>query len=115
MQRCLIIGANRGLGLAFTRQLLMRGARVLACCRDLDEADDLRKLREEYSDDLIVHALDVADSAAIAALPKAAEKHLQGIDLLINNAGVRFRTSISGMSRRNRWRAALRSTPVRPC
>lgn len=88
MQRCLITGANRGLGLAFTRQLLMRGARVLACCRDLDQADDLCKLREEHSDDLIVHVLDVADSAAIAALPNAVEKHLQGIDLLINNAGV---------------------------
>lgn len=88
MQHCLITGANRGLGLAFTRQLLMRGARVFACCRDPDQADDLRRLREEHSDALIVHALDVADSAAVAALPKAAEKHLQGIDLLINNAGV---------------------------
>ncbi len=88
MQRCLITGANRGLGLAFTRQLLMRRARVLACCRDLDQAEDLRKLREEHPDHLILHALDVTDSAAIAALPKAAEKHLHGIDLLINNAGV---------------------------
>ncbi|MGH8163818.1 MAG: SDR family oxidoreductase [Rhodanobacteraceae bacterium] len=88
MQRCLVTGANRGLGLAFTRQLLARGARVLACCRDPDHADDLHKLHEKHPDDLIVHALDVATAGAIAALPDAAAKHLQRIDLLINNAGV---------------------------
>ncbi|MDQ2971709.1 MAG: SDR family oxidoreductase [Pseudomonadota bacterium] len=88
MQRCLVTGVNRGLGLAFTRQLLARGARVLACCRDPDHSDDLRKLHEKHPDDLIVHALDVADSDAIVALPNAAAKHLQRIDLLINNAGV---------------------------
>ncbi|MEO6968498.1 MAG: SDR family oxidoreductase [Rhodanobacteraceae bacterium] len=88
MQRCLVTGANRGLGLAFARQLLARGARVLACCRDPDHADDLRKLHEKHADDLIVHALDVADSDAIAALPHVAAKHLQRIDLLVNNAGV---------------------------
>lgn len=88
MQRCLVTGANRGLGLAFTRQLLARGARVLACCRDPDHADDLRKLHEKHADDLIVHALDVADAGAIDALPNVAAKHLQRIDLLINNAGV---------------------------
>jgi len=88
MQRCLVTGANRGLGLEFTRQLLARGARVLACCRDPDRADELKTLRQEYGEELIVHALDVADAEAIAALPEAAAKHLQRVDLLVNNAGV---------------------------
>ena len=35
-----------------------------------------------------MHALDVADAQAIAALPDAAAKHLQRLDLLVNNAGV---------------------------
>jgi NAD(P)-dependent dehydrogenase (short-subunit alcohol dehydrogenase family) len=88
MQRCLVTGANRGLGLAFVTQLLERGARVLACCRDPSQAGVLKALAAAHGDRLAIHALDVADPAAIAALPKAAAKHLQRIDLLINNAGV---------------------------
>ncbi|HET6905896.1 MAG TPA: SDR family oxidoreductase [Rhodanobacteraceae bacterium] len=88
MQRCLVTGANRGLGLEFTRQLLERGARVLACCRDPAHADDLDAMKRRHGGELIVHALDVADAQAIAALPEIAAKHLQRIDLLVNNAGV---------------------------
>ena len=88
MQRCLVTGANRGLGLAFVTELLERGARVLACCRDPSQAKVLDALAAAHGDHLAIHALDVTDVAAIAALPKAAAKHLQRIDLLINNAGV---------------------------
>ncbi len=88
MQRCLVTGANRGLGLEFTKQLLERGARVLACCRDPVQADDLNALRKKHGEELIVHALDVAAANEIAALPEVAVKHLQRVDLLVNNAGV---------------------------
>lgn len=92
MQRCLVTGANRGLGLAFTRELLTRGARVLACCRDPQRAAELNALLETHEQDLIVHALDVTDADAIAALPQATAQHLQRVDLLVNNAG----TLVSG-------------------
>lgn len=88
MQRCIVTGANRGLGLEFTRQLLARGARVLACCRDPAQADELDALTRSHPETLFVHALDVADAQAIAALPEVALKHLQRLDLLVNNAGV---------------------------
>lgn len=88
MQRCLVTGANRGLGLAFVTQLLERGARVLACCRDPAAARVLDALAAAHGDRLVIHALDVADAAAIDKLPQAAAKHLQRIDLLVNNAGV---------------------------
>ncbi|TAN05620.1 MAG: SDR family oxidoreductase [Rhodanobacteraceae bacterium] len=88
MQRCLVTGANRGLGLAFTTELLERGARVLACCRDPLHAEVLRALAAAHGERLAIHALDVADGAAISALPPVAAAHLQRIDLLVNNAGV---------------------------
>ncbi len=88
MQRCLVTGANRGLGLAFVGQLLERGARVLACCRDPARANVLGALAAAHGDRLAIHGLDVADPDAIAALPNAAARHLQRIDLLVNNAGV---------------------------
>ena len=88
MQRCLVTGANRGLGLAFITALLERGARVLACCRDPASARVLAALAAAHGERLAIHALDVTDPAAIDALPRAAAAHLQRVDLLVNNAGV---------------------------
>ena len=83
MANYLVTGANRGLGLEFTRQLIARGDTVIACCREPAKASELKAIG---GDRLLIHALDVSDPAAIAALPA----HLDGasVDVLINNAGV---------------------------
>jgi NAD(P)-dependent dehydrogenase (short-subunit alcohol dehydrogenase family) len=88
MQRCLVTGANRGLGLAFVTQLLERGARVLACCRTPSQAKVLDALAAAHGERLAIQALDVADPAAIGKLPQVAARYLQRVDLLINNAGI---------------------------
>ena len=44
----LITGANRGLGLEFTRQYVDRGWRVIATARRPDAADDLNALAEKH-------------------------------------------------------------------
>lgn len=88
MRRCLVTGANRGLGLAFVSALLDRGAEVLACCRDPARAEALKSLAAAHGGRLAVQALDVADPAAIAALPEVAKRHLPQLDLLVNNAGM---------------------------
>jgi NAD(P)-dependent dehydrogenase (short-subunit alcohol dehydrogenase family) len=78
----LITGANRGLGLEFSRQFSDAGWKVFATAREPDKADDLKKLGESVH----VLQLDVTDVASVAAMAKVLEK--QPIDLLINNAGV---------------------------
>ncbi len=82
MPTCLIIGANRGLGLEFVQQYLADGWRVHATCRNPLAADSLNDLRGA----LDVHALDVTDEGGLLAL----SANLKGvpIDLLIVNAGV---------------------------
>lgn len=82
----MITGANRGIGLEFTRQYAADGWQVIACCRWPDDAHDLRALADKYDDLVEIHPLDVSDFAEIDALALL----LQGreIDLLINNAGV---------------------------
>ena len=47
-RRCLVTGANRGLGLEFARQLLDRGDRVTATCRQPGRANALNQLAGEY-------------------------------------------------------------------
>lgn len=88
MRQCLVTGANRGLGLAFCRELLARGAHVVACCRDPRGADELNALAAAQPDRLQLETLDVADAAAIAALPERIADRLPRLDLLINNAGI---------------------------
>ncbi len=89
-RHCLVTGANRGLGLEFTRQLLARGDRVIAACRHPGKASTLNLLAGEYPGHLRVVPLDVAEPrhhAALAGeLPLLTDGH--PLDLLINNAGV---------------------------
>jgi NAD(P)-dependent dehydrogenase (short-subunit alcohol dehydrogenase family) len=81
----LVTGANRGLGLEFTKQYAERGARIIATARKPDQADVLNALAADNGN-ITVEQLDVTDHAAIDAL--AARYEDQPIDLLLNNAGI---------------------------
>ncbi len=87
MQRVLITGANRGLGLEFVRQCLARGARVFAGCRNPENAGDLQTLSATYPGQLTILTLDVTDEATIDASVETIRSQVDGLDLLINNAG----------------------------
>ena len=85
MRRVLVTGANRGLGLEFTRQLLDSGDRVFAACRTPNSATNLHAIA---SDRLTILKLNIQSDDDIAALPTLLGQHIDGLDLLINNAGV---------------------------
>jgi NAD(P)-dependent dehydrogenase (short-subunit alcohol dehydrogenase family) len=88
MQRILITGANRGLGLAFTRRYLERGERVFAGCRKPETARQLHELQATYPQRLTVVSLDVADADSIRASHAVVRSQVAGLDVLINNAGI---------------------------
>ena len=81
----LITGANRGIGLEFTKQYAADGWKVLACCREPQSAVALQALASAHGNVEIL-ALDVADFKQIDAL--ALQLKDTAIDVLINNAGV---------------------------
>ena len=89
-RNCLISGANRGIGLEFTRQLLARGEHVIAACRHPGKATALNALAGEYPGRLHVLPLDVADPKSRASLVHDLPLVLgdDRLDLLVNNAGV---------------------------
>ncbi|RPE80240.1 SDR family oxidoreductase [Vulcaniibacterium tengchongense] len=87
-RRCLVTGANRGIGLEFVRQLLARGDRVVAACRRPARAHALNQLAGEHPGRLHVLPLDVAEPKSHAELARELPLALDGLDLLINNAGV---------------------------
>ncbi|MBS0288501.1 MAG: SDR family oxidoreductase [Proteobacteria bacterium] len=79
----LITGSNRGLGLEFTRQYAIEGWRVIACCRNVNDAADLQMLKTQYSN-IEILSLDVTDEEQLKSLQ---QKINFPIDILINNAG----------------------------
>jgi NAD(P)-dependent dehydrogenase (short-subunit alcohol dehydrogenase family) len=86
--QALVSGANRGLGLEMTRQLLARGDRVVAACRQPGKALALTRLAGEHPGRLHVLPLDVADPRTIAELSREVGALDLDIELLVNNAGV---------------------------
>lgn len=88
MQRVLVTGTNRGLGLEFVCQLLERGDRVFATCRRPDQAQALNKLAGAHADRLKVLPLDLTDADSIAAFVAELGKSTDALDVLINNAGL---------------------------
>lgn len=87
-QRAVVTGANRGLGLEFARQLLARGDRVVATCRRPASADALAELAKAHPDQLQVLALSVDDESSRQGFVQALAGMHEGLELLVNNAGI---------------------------
>jgi NAD(P)-dependent dehydrogenase (short-subunit alcohol dehydrogenase family) len=84
----LVTGANRGLGLETSRQLLRRGMRVAMTGRD--EAATQRTLHElgEIAENAIALRLDVTEPASIEAAHRTIVERFGSVDVLVNNAAV---------------------------
>ena len=103
----LISGANRGLGLEWVRQLDEASWRLLACCRNPAEAQELNAIAAASKGRVSVHPLDIDDHASIDAL--AAELGGEAIDVLVNNAGVLPTRDVFGATDYAKWDAVLRT------
>jgi 3-oxoacyl-[acyl-carrier protein] reductase len=86
--RALVTGAASGLGYRFALELARAGARVAAV--DVD-ADGLRRLAAEANGAagrLETLTGDVSDEAAVKGFVRDAAERLEGVNVLVNNAGV---------------------------
>jgi NAD(P)-dependent dehydrogenase (short-subunit alcohol dehydrogenase family) len=86
MSRVLVTGANRGLGLEFTRQYLADGWEVIAACRNPRAAEALQRLESGSTGALTLVEMDVTDGASVQRA--AARVQAPSIDIAINCAGV---------------------------
>lgn len=79
----LITGCSSGLGQMTARHFAANGWNVIATMRKPDGA-----LAKEYPERILEAALDVADTAGIAAAIEAGIERFGGLDAIINNAGI---------------------------
>ncbi len=88
MQTVLITGANRGIGLALSKNYLAQGWQVLAVCRNASP-----ELVESGA--RVIAGVDVTDQAALNKLADTFTG--KKIDLLINNAGILQREALGNL------------------
>ena len=88
MNRVLITGANRGIGLELCRQLSKRGDEVIAVCRQGNTELDTLGVQ-------VIDGIDVADGDSVASL--GAQLAGQRLDWLINNAGILSSQSLDNL------------------
>ncbi len=91
----LVTGAGSGIGLELCRLLVDSGDIVLACPRDPDN-NELRSLVACSQRRLHVIEMDVADGESVSRAVIEARRHVDAIDLLINNAAIYPRDSSLG-------------------
>ena len=94
----LVTGATRGIGRETVRQLAEAGVHTLLAGRNRDRA--MEAALDLQSQGLLVEAiaLDVTDSASIAAAVKEIEQRHGRLDILVNNAGILVDDGSKGVS-----------------
>ena len=93
----LVTGANSGLGLEVSRQLLRANATVVLACRDIAKCEAAAQtLRAEVAaaavrpDVRVVH-VDLSDLRQVGRAAQTLDAELGALDLLVANAGVAAR------------------------
>ena len=88
MNKVLITGANRGIGLELCRQLSQRGDDVIAVCRQSCDALQALNVR-------VIAGIDVSSADCIDTL--RAELDDEKLDWLLNNAGILSTESLANL------------------
>jgi NAD(P)-dependent dehydrogenase (short-subunit alcohol dehydrogenase family) len=88
MNRILITGANRGVGLELARQCTARGDRVFTGCRSPEKTAALEELAIQYPGKVTILPLDVTNESSIASSAKLVAAETEAIDILFNNAAI---------------------------
>ena len=101
-------GGSRGIGAAIARAFAERGDRVAVHCRDaLAVAEVVRDSLD--GDGHVVVRADLAVPAEVRAMVDAAAAGLDGLDVVVNNAGIYVDHPVLGTSYEE-WQAAWQAT-----
>lgn len=96
----LITGASRGIGLAIAKEFAKAGYQLVITCSKTE--NDLlalkRELESTYATPVLTSVGDMADYNYVNQLFSDIAKHFQGVDVVINNAGISYVGLLTDMS-----------------
>lgn len=90
----LITGATRGLGENLARHFAARGYRLALTGRKQEELDRLGAELAGTAPQIVLATLDVTDYDAIAGVIRRCAEQLDGLDIIVVNAGVAFNAQV---------------------
>jgi len=102
-KRALITGAGRGIGKAVALAFAREGAEVAVIARTAPEIEAVAAEIRAGGGRAIAVPADVSREADVAAVVRAAQDHLGGVDVLVNNAGGNLLGAIDKMSPEDWW------------
>ena len=87
----IITGASSGIGLALAKEFAKQGSKLVLAARSADKLEELEKEFNSKGIETIGVATDVSKEEDCKNLVKKAVEKFNGIDILINNAGLSMR------------------------
>ena len=102
-KRVLITGGAGGIGAVTAQRFIEEGSRVAVI--DQDEKAGARLQVDLPALETIIYA-DVADPSSVAQAFDKLDRHMGGLDILINNAGISIRQPFMGITPQQ-WRSVL--------
>ena len=98
-QVALIIGGNRGLGLAMGKALAEAGAAISIAARSEKENEEAAEIiRQAYGQECMSVVCDVTDEKSVQEAVGSTLTRFGKIDILINSAGINIRGTIEELS-----------------
>lgn len=107
-RRALVTGSSQGIGFALAQGLAMHGAKIVLNGRDKAKLDEASRRLRQAGITVSTSDFDVTDTDAVKRGVDAIEEGIGPIDILINNAGMQFRTPLEDFPV-NRWEQLLRT------
>ena len=107
-RRALVTGSSQGIGLALARGLADHGADIVLNGRDRTKLDAAVRGIKEAGATVSACDFDVTDAEAVRLGVDRIEDEIGPIDILINNAGMQFRTPLEDFPV-ERWDQLLRT------
>ncbi|KAL9926187.1 farnesol dehydrogenase-like isoform 2-T2 [Glossina fuscipes fuscipes] len=94
-----VTGASSGIGAAIVKSLLKADLQVVGLARRIDRMEQLRSsLANSLQSRLHIIKCDVSDMISVHEAFDWIEEHLDGVDILINNAGVHIKGQLLTMN-----------------